>query len=170
MQRVCLLKLNTVPGRQLGGWNVSGACYCGGAGTPGFGQTSVRLQGCCEWSSSPDESAPDCEADSWGRCSGCCLTSPSTPGYSAGCQEGRKSPLFLDSLFALFQVAAFTLHPCENIHCMSCIRDLDVGICPPESLVVHALVAEEVVLQVQFPEIKQVVKSPCWYFLQLVAL
>lgn len=81
---------NNEPERQLGGWYVSGACYCGEAGTQGFGQMSERLQGCCEWSSSPDVEALDCEADPWGQHSGCYLTSPGTPGWSIDCQKRRR--------------------------------------------------------------------------------
>ncbi len=40
----------------------------------------------------------------------------------------------------------------------------------PESLVVHAFIAEEVVLEIQLSEVWQVVKGPCWDFLQLVTL
>lgn len=46
----------------------------------------------------------------------------------------------------------------------------EVGFCPPESLIVHALIAEEVVLEIQLSEVSQVVKGPCWDFLQLVTL
>lgn len=42
--------------------------------------------------------------------------------------------------------------------------------CPPESLVVHALIAEEVVLKIQLSEVLQVVKGSRWDFLQLVTL
>lgn len=41
---------------------------------------------------------------------------------------------------------------------------------PPESLVVHALIREEVVLEIQLSEVWQVIKGPRWDFLQFVAL
>lgn len=80
-----------IPERQRDVWNASGACYYGGAGTRGFAQTWGHPRGYCGWSSSPDVTAPDCEANPWGRHSGCYLTSPDIPDCSVGCQERRGS-------------------------------------------------------------------------------
>lgn len=85
------LRLAEVPGRQRCVWSGSGACYCAAAGTRGFAQMWGHPQGYCGWNSSPDAAAPGCEANPWGRHSGCYLTSPDTPSCSVGCQKRRGS-------------------------------------------------------------------------------
>lgn len=42
--------------------------------------------------------------------------------------------------------------------------------CPPESLIIHSLIAEMVVLEIQLSEVWQVIKGTNWDFLQLVTL